>query len=92
MKRIPSRKSFPTPSAGKVQIFFVKQHFIPIFYCFYSISVYTGGEYPLPAVPYGAVPVSTGVWRLDKRAAAPDRHKTGKLNLTDNTNTVAVAA
>lgn len=54
--------------------------------------MYTGGEFPLPAVPYGAVPVSTGVWRLDKRAAAPDRHKTGNLKLTDNTNTVAVAA
>ena len=30
---------------------------------------------------YGAVPVSTGVWRLDKRAAAPDRHKTGNLKI-----------
>nr|DAQ91034.1 MAG TPA: hypothetical protein [Caudoviricetes sp.] len=32
------------------------------------------------------------MWRLDKRAAVPDRHKTGNLKLTDNTNTVAVAA
>ena len=30
---------------------------------------------------YGAAPVSTGVWRLDKRAAAPDRHKTGNLKI-----------
>ena len=28
---------------------------------------------------YGGVPVSTGMWRQDKRAAAPDRHKTGTL-------------
>ena len=27
----------------------------------------------------GGVPVSTGVWRRDQRAAAPDRHKTGNL-------------
>ena len=41
---------------------------------------------------YGAVLVSTGVVRPDKRAAAPDRDKTGNfLNLTDN-RTVALAA
>ena len=40
---------------------------------------------------YGDVPVSTGVWRRDKRAAAPDRHKTGNYKLNNN-NTVAVAA
>ena len=28
---------------------------------------------------YGGVPVSTGTWRQDKRAAAPDRLKTGNL-------------
>ena len=39
-----------------------------------------------------AVKVSTGMGKRDKRAAAPDRHKTGNLKLTDNTNTVAVAA
>ena len=27
----------------------------------------------------GAVPVSTGVWRQDKRAEAPDLYKTGNL-------------
>ena len=27
----------------------------------------------------GAVKVSTGVWRRDQRAAAPDRHKTGNF-------------
>ena len=42
--------------------------------------------------PYGAVLVSTGVVRLDKRAVAPDHDKTGIfLKLTDN-NTVALAA
>ena len=41
---------------------------------------------------HGGVPVSTGVWRQDKRAVAPDHHKTGTLKLTDNTKTVAVAA
>ncbi len=30
-----------------------------------------------PTASYGAVLVSTGVVRLDKRAAAPDRDKTG---------------
>ena len=41
---------------------------------------------------YGAVLVSTGVVRLDKRAVAPDHDKTGIfLNLTDN-NLVAQAA
>ena len=30
---------------------------------------------------YGAVPVSTGVWRQDKRAAAPDRLKTGNFKI-----------
>ena len=41
---------------------------------------------------YGAVLVSTGVVRLDKRAVAPDHDKTGIfLNLTDN-NFVAQAA
>ena len=44
-----------------------------------------------PSISYGAVPVSTGVWRQDKRAAAPDRLKTGNLKLTDN-NRIAVAA
>ena len=45
-----------------------------------------------PYLPNGAVLVSTGVVRLDKRAAAPDRDKTGNfLNLTDN-RTVALAA
>ena len=40
----------------------------------------------------GAVLVSTGVVRPDKRAAAPDRDKTGTfLKLTDN-NLVAQAA
>ena len=40
----------------------------------------------------GAVLVSTGVVRLDKRAVAPDHDKTGIfLKLTDN-NTVALAA
>ena len=29
----------------------------------------------------GGVPVSTGVWRRDQRAAAPDRHKTGNLKI-----------
>ena len=43
-------------------------------------------------VPYGAVLVSTGVVRLDKRAVAPDHDKTGIfLNLTDN-YPVAIAA
>ncbi len=42
--------------------------------------------------PHGAVLVSTGVVRLDKRVVAPDHEKTGNfLNLTDN-NTVAIAA
>ena len=36
---------------------------------------------PEKRVKYGAAPVSTGVWRLDKRAAAPDRHKTGNLKI-----------
>ena len=27
----------------------------------------------------GGVTVSTGVWRRDQRAAAPDRHKTGQI-------------
>ena len=41
---------------------------------------------------YGAVLVSTGVVRLDKRAVAPNHDKMGTfLNLTDN-NTVALAA
>ena len=41
---------------------------------------------------HGAVLVSTGVVRLDKRAVAPDHDKTGIfLKLTDN-NTVALAA
>ena len=41
---------------------------------------------------YGAVLVSTGVVRLDKRAVAPDHDKTGTfLNLTDN-YPVAIAA
>ena len=41
---------------------------------------------------YGDVLVSTGVVRPDKRAAAPDRDKTGTfLKLTDN-NPVALAA
>ena len=47
-----------------------------------------------PNQPYlsGAVLVSTGVVRLDKRAVAPGHVKTGNfLNLTDN-NTVALAA
>ena len=39
------------------------------------------GEFPPTRVKYGAAPVSTGVWRLDKRAAAPDRHKTGNLKI-----------
>ena len=40
----------------------------------------------------GAVLVSTGVVRLDKRAVAPDHDKTGTfLKLTDNNN-VAFAA
>ena len=40
----------------------------------------------------GAVLVSTGVVRLDKRAVAPDHDKTGIfLNLTDN-YPVAIAA
>ena len=44
------------------------------------------------ALLYGAVLVSTGVVRLDKRAVAPDHDKTGIfLNLTDN-NFVAQAA
>ena len=34
-----------------------------------------------PSISYGAVPVSTGVWRQDKRAAAPDRLKTGNLKI-----------
>jgi len=41
---------------------------------------------------YGAVLVSTGVVRLDKRAVAPNHDKMGNfLNLTDN-RTVALAA
>ena len=41
---------------------------------------------------YGAVLVSTGVVRLDKRVVAPDHDKTGIfLYLTDN-NIVALAA
>ena len=41
---------------------------------------------------HGAVLVSTGVVRLDKRAVAPNHDKMGNfLNLTDN-NTVALAA
>ena len=45
-----------------------------------------------PYLPNGAVLVSTGVVRLDKRAVAPDHDKTGIfLKLTDN-NTVAFAA
>ena len=54
----------------------------------------TGLHSPIPnLLPiFGAVLVSTGVVRLDKRAAAPDRDKTGIfLNLTDN-NFVAQAA
>ena len=47
---------------------------------------------PVSYLLYGAVLVSTGVVRLDKRAAAPDHDKTGIfLNLTDN-NIVALAA
>ena len=43
-------------------------------------------------LPNGAVLVSTGVVRLDKRAVAPDHDKTGiVLNLTDN-YPVAIAA
>jgi len=32
------------------------------------------------------------VWRQDQRAVVPDHHKTGNYKLTNNTNTVAVAA
>ena len=47
-----------------------------------KISFLRGGGSPSPTrVKYGAAPVSTGVWRLDKRAAAPDRHKTGNLKI-----------
>ena len=28
---------------------------------------------------HGGVPVSTGMWRRDKRAVAPGHHKTGTL-------------
>jgi len=30
-------------------------------------------------ISHGGVPASTGVWRQDQRAAAPDRHKTVNL-------------
>jgi len=54
------------------------------------------GNYQLSTFNYqlkfGAVLVSTGVVRLDKRAVAPDHDKTGKqLKLTDN-NSFAMAA
>ena len=42
------------------------------------------GRFPGPDASYpiyGAVPVSTGVWRQDKRAAAPDRLKTGNFKI-----------
>ena len=39
----------------------------------------------------GGVPVSTGVWRRDKRADAPNILKMGNYKLNNN-NTVAVAA
>ena len=45
-----------------------------------------------PYLLHGAVLVSTGVVRLDKRVVAPDHDKTGIfLNLTDN-YPVAIAA
>ena len=34
---------------------------------------------PTQSGKYGGVPVSTGIWRQDKRAAVPDRLKTGTL-------------
>ena len=44
-----------------------------------------GGQYTNKLPQYGAVLVSTGVVRPDKRAVAPDHDKTGNfLNLTDN--------
>ena len=40
----------------------------------------------------GGVPVSTGVWRQDKRADAPGILKTGNYKLKNNDNTVLAAA
>ena len=67
-----------------------------------SVTAFGGDSSPLGGakiysllpltLKHGGVPVSTGVWRQDKRAVAPDHHKTGTLKLTDNTKTVAVAA
>jgi len=40
----------------------------------------------------GGVPVSTGVWRQDKRADAPNIHKMGNYKLKNNVENYAVAA
>ena len=40
----------------------------------------------------GGVPVSTGVWRQDKRADAPGILKTGNYKLKNNNKSVLAAA
>ena len=47
----------------------------------------------LSLIKSGAVPVSTGIVRLEKRAEVPDLHKLGNFSkLTDNDNLVLAAA